>query len=73
MTIIITHPGSAHLDDFLSMCLVLYRAEDIEKVHRREPTQEEINDLSIWKLDVDDMHEPDLNCYEHHQYAMNYN
>ncbi|TFG12205.1 MAG: hypothetical protein EU535_06480 [Promethearchaeota archaeon] len=71
MTIIITHPGSAHLDDFLSTCLVLYRARDIEEVHRREPTQEEINDPSIWKLDVGDKHEPDLRCYDHHQYAMN--
>ena len=71
MTIIITHPGSAHLDDFLSTCLVLSRAGDIEEVHRREPTQEEINDPSIWKLDVGDMHEPDLKCYDHHQYAMN--
>ena len=71
MTIIITHPGSAHLDDFLSTCLVIYRAGDIEEVHRREPTQEEINDPSIWKLDVGDKHEPDLNCYDHHQYAMN--
>ena len=70
MTITITHPGSAHLDDFLSTCLVIYRAGNIEEVHRREPTQEEINDPSIWKLDVGDKHEPELNCYDHHQYAM---
>lgn len=70
MTIIITHPGSAHIDDLLSTCLVIYRAGDIEEVHRREPTQEEINDSSIWKLDVGDKHEPDLNCYDHHQYDM---
>ena len=71
MTIIITHPGSAHLDDFLSTCMVIYRAGDIEEIHRREPTQEEINNPTIWKLDVGDKHEPDINCYDHHQYAMN--
>jgi hypothetical protein len=71
MTIIITHPGSAHLDDFLSTCLVIFRAGDVEEVYRREPTQEEINDPSIWKLDVGDNHDSDLKCYDHHQYAMN--
>jgi len=71
MKIIITHPGTAHLDDFLSTCLVIYKSGDIEEVHRREPSDDEINDSSIYKLDVGDKHDPDIKCYDHHQIIMN--
>ncbi len=71
MKILITHPGSAHLDDFLSSCLVVYKSGDIEEIHRREPTNEEINNPSIWKLDVGNKHDPDVKCYDHHQFVMN--
>lgn len=70
MNIIITHPGTAHLDDFLSTCLVIYKMGDIEEVHRKEPTREEINDSSIWKLDVGNKHDPDMKCFDHHQIVM---
>ncbi len=67
---IITHPGSAHLDDFLSCCLVIHKSGDIEEIHRREPNHEEINDPSIWTLDVGDKFDPDMKCYDHHQIVM---
>ncbi len=70
MNIIITHPGTAHMDDFLSACLVIQKSGDIEEIHRRDPTSEEINDLSTWILDIGNKHDPELNCYDHHQEIM---
>lgn len=67
MTIIITHPGSAHLDDFLSCCLVLFKFKDIDEIRRREPTKSEINHPDIWVLDVGDKLDPAIKCYDHHQ------
>ncbi|MHA1151007.1 MAG: MYG1 family protein [Promethearchaeota archaeon] len=67
MTIIITHPGSAHLDDFLSCCLVLQKYDDVKEIRRKEPTKSEINDPNIWVLDVGDKNKPSLRCYDHHQ------
>ena len=67
MTIIITHPGGAHLDDFLSCCLVMYKYKDIDEIRRKEPNKSEINHPNIWVLDVGDKYDPDLKCYDHHQ------
>ena len=39
-------------------------------MHRREPSEEEIADPSIWKLDVGDNFDPDKKCYDHHQRIM---
>ncbi|MHA1758821.1 MAG: MYG1 family protein [Promethearchaeota archaeon] len=66
MATIITHPGSAHLDDFLSSCLVIYKSGDIEKIYRKEPDISEIEDPNIWKLDVGDKFDPAIKCYDHH-------
>ncbi|MHA1456669.1 MAG: hypothetical protein ACTSR5_11920 [Promethearchaeota archaeon] len=33
MAVIITHPGSAHLDDFLSCCLVINKSGNVKKVN----------------------------------------
>jgi len=67
MSKIITHPGSAHLDDFLSICLVIEKYGNIDEINRREPTEEEIKDPSIWKLDVGEKNDPNIRCYDHHQ------
>jgi len=67
MAIIITHPGSAHLDDFLSCCLVINNSGIIKKIKRREPNKPEIKDPNIWKLDVGEMHDPKIKCFDHHQ------
>ena len=64
---IITHPGSSHLDDFLSSCLVVHESKDIEKINRRNPTKEEILDVNTWVLDIGNVHDPDLKCFDHHQ------
>jgi len=70
MAKIITHPGSAHVDDLLSTSLVIYKAGDIEKVERKKPTQVEINDPNIWKLDIGNGFNPELKLFDHHQEDM---
>jgi hypothetical protein len=70
MALIITHPGSAHLDDFLSCCLVVNKNGNIKKIKRKEPNKAEIKDPAIWKLDVGGMFDPDIKCFDHHQDGM---
>ncbi len=67
MTKIITHPGIAHFDDLLSIALILALDKNIQKVERREPTEEEIEDPEIWKLDIGAGYNPKLKLYDHHQ------
>jgi len=71
MALIITHPGSAHLDDFLSCCLVVNKSGNIKKIKRKEPNKAEIKDPAIWKLDVGERHDPEVKCFDHHQDGMN--
>lgn len=71
MTLIITHPGSAHLDDFLSCCLVVKKSGNIKKIKRKEPDKSELKDPAIWKLDVGERHDPEIKCFDHHQGGMN--
>lgn len=66
MVLIITHPGSAHLDDFLSCCLVIAKSGNVQKIKRKEPNKGEIKDPVIWKLDVGEKHDPDTKCFDHH-------
>jgi hypothetical protein len=70
MALIITHPGSAHLDDFLSCCLVVNKIGNIKKIKRKEPTKAEIKDPAIWKLDVGERLDPEIKCFDHHQDSM---
>lgn len=67
MTLIITHPGSAHLDDFLSCCLVVNKTGNVKKINRKEPNKAEIKDPAIWKLDVGECYDPEIKCFDHHQ------
>lgn len=67
---IITHSGRAHLDDFLSCCLVINRDLECLLIHRRDPTKEEIEDPEIWKLDIGKGLRPDSKLYDHHQEDM---
>ena len=71
MALLITHPGSAHLDDFLSCCLVVNKSGNIKKIKRKEPDKAEIKDPAIWKLDVGERYDPEIKCFDHHQDGMN--
>ncbi len=62
---ILTHPGSAHKDEFLA-CSVLLAVHPVA-ILRREPTAEDLADLSVAVVDVGHVHEPALNNFDHHQ------
>ena len=64
---IITHPGAAHKDDFLA-CAVLLSKFPVS-IFRRDPTEEELADLEIAVVDIGHQHDPNLNNYDHHQFA----
>ena len=61
---ILTHPGSAHKDDFLACCVLL--AHSPCSVVRREPSPADLADAQIAVLDVGDSHDPALNNFDHH-------
>ena len=67
---IITHGGLAHLDDFLSTCLVIHKYGNIEWIERRDPTPDEIRNRRIWKLDVGGGLDPKRKSFDHHQEDM---
>ncbi|MBN1800557.1 MAG: MYG1 family protein [Candidatus Lokiarchaeota archaeon] len=67
---IVTHPGSAHLDDLLSTCLVLSRDPAVSLIERRNPSEEELKDPDTWVLDIGKALKPKLRNFDHHQEAM---
>ncbi|HQY06207.1 MAG TPA: MYG1 family protein [Lacunisphaera sp.] len=64
-TTILTHPGSAHKDEFLACCVLL--ATSPCTILRREPTETDLADPAIAVVDVGHRHEPALNNFDHHQ------
>lgn len=66
MKYILTHPGSAHKDDFLA-CGVL--AAELElPLLRRDPTDAELEDPAVVVVDVGGRHEPEKMNFDHHQF-----
>ncbi len=61
---ILTHPGSAHKDEFLACCVLL--ATSPCTIVRREPTEADLADPATVVVDVGDSHDPALNNYDHH-------
>ena len=64
-TTILTHPGSAHKDEFLACCVLLATAPG--PILRREPTEADLADPATAVVDVGHRHEPALNNFDHHQ------
>lgn len=66
--LIITHPGSAHFDDFFSLSLILATYPEINfTIERREPVERELEDPDIWVVDIGGRHQPELKNFDHHQ------
>ena len=63
---IITHPGSAHKDDFLSASVLLAKLENAE-IFRREPTQTDMDDPNTYVVDVGLEYIPERHNFDHHQ------
>lgn len=66
-THIVTHPGTAHIDDLMSVCVAL-AVWPINVVERRQPTVDEIEDPEVLVLDIGLLHDPERMCFDHHQY-----
>lgn len=66
-TTILTHPGSAHKDEFLACCVLLAAASSPFPILRREPSEADLADPAIAVVDVGHRHEPALNNFDHHQ------
>ena len=64
-TVILTHPGSAHKDEFIACCILLAHAAT--PISRREPSEADLADSATLVLDVGHRHEPALNNFDHHQ------
>ena len=67
MSKVITHSGTAHRDDFLSLSFVLCQDPTVEIIERKEPTLSEIKDPEIWVLDVGGQFNPSIKAFDHHQ------
>lgn len=63
-TTILTHPGSAHKDEFLACCVLL--AINPVTIVRREPTPADLANAATVVVDVGDSHDPALNNFDHH-------
>ncbi len=65
---IITHSGSAHLDDFLSVCLLLWKDKQVDMIERKaEVSKEEAADSDVWKVDIGMEYDPAIKAFDHHQ------
>ena len=67
-SLIITHPGSSHFDEFFAVSLILavYNREMFH-VERREPLPGELANPNIWVVDIGGQHDPMLKNFDHHQ------
>lgn len=63
---IVVHPGGAHKDDFLACALLI--AENEVPISRREPSEEDLADITIAVVDVGlEWDESKMN-FDHHQF-----
>lgn len=68
--LILTHPGSAHHDEFLACSLLIARAA--VPIARREPSPADLAQPTTCVVDVGHRHEPALNNFDHHQLPRDY-
>lgn len=66
MHTIVTHPGGAHKDDLLAVCVLA--ALHGCPIVRREPTPEELDDPLVAVVDVGGVHDPARSNFDHHQF-----
>ncbi len=65
---IITHGGGPHMDDLISVCIVLAMDNDVKCVERRPVEPEEVADPAVWVLDQGNVYDPDNRNFDHHQF-----
>ena len=64
--LIVTHPGSAHKDDLLAVCVLV--AKHGAPVERRDPTPAELEDASVAIVDIGGVHDPARMNFDHHHF-----
>jgi uncharacterized protein UPF0160 len=64
---ILTHPGGAHKDDLLAVCVLI--AKYGAPIVRRDPTKEDLDDSCIVVVDIGGLHDPERKNFDHHQFA----
>jgi len=63
---IVTHPGGAHKDDVLAVCVLI--AKHSAPVFRRDPTSDELNDPAVAVIDIGGSHDPARSNFDHHHF-----
>jgi len=63
---IVTHPGGAHKDDFLAVCVLIARSG--APVERRVPKEDEKKNPEIALVDIGGSHEPEFLNFDHHHF-----
>jgi hypothetical protein len=63
---IVTHPGGAHKDDLLAVCVLV--AQHGAPVLRREPTQADLDDPGVAVVDIGGVHDPSRSNFDHHHF-----
>ena len=63
---ILTHPGGAHKDDLLAVCVLI--AKHGVPVVRRLPTDEELADPQVAVVDIGGVHDPERMNFDHHHF-----
>ena len=63
---IVTHPGGAHKDDLLAVC-VLISSYGVPVV-RRDPTDADLKDREVAVVDIGGVHDPELMNFDHHHF-----
>jgi len=66
LSLILTHPGGAHKDELLA-CSLLAAVHGVA-IERREPTPEDLAEVTIAVVDVGGEHAPERNNFDHHQF-----
>ncbi len=69
ITTILTHPGSAHKDEFLACCLLV--AVHGVPIVRREPTVADLDDPAVIVVDVGGEYDESRMNFDHHQFPAN--
>jgi len=64
---IVTHPGGAHKDDLLAVCVLA--AIHACPVVRREPTAADLADPEVAVVDIGGVHDPARSNFDHHHFA----
>ncbi|MBX3251417.1 MAG: MYG1 family protein [Myxococcales bacterium] len=63
---ILTHPGGAHKDDLLAVCVLA--AEHGAPIVRRDPSEAELDDPGVAIVDIGGRHEPARANFDHHHF-----